>query len=645
MAIDPVRGVLVWTATADQLGVHDVILRVKDNVGGVALQPFQVTVVASNTPSIITSSPLTKASVEAGPVIISLDPAATYLRTNQDDSRVAVPIDLRAIGLLPGDLITLESLGSWLPHPTLQPMSGLLGVFSASNVLLASPNVNRVRDAVDAGLDFETISTFIGGFPTDIPEDFEIPAQANGVTVEIPKYASFLFVSVHDSLYNDNSSPIHDLAVRVQRGTPYRYFVRAQDADGDILSYRLDKAPSGMTINSASGEVRWNATTAQVGKHSIVIVADDGRGGAAKQEFDLQVIADSPNNSPAFTSTPRKSIQIDRRYVYAAEAIDPNGDPLSYSLPIAPAGMTIDANGLVQWQPTANQFGVQAVSIQVDDGRGGFTRQDYTINVTAQQLNSAPSIVSNPRFDATLGKLYQYDAQATDADGDSLIWNLRSGPRGLSIDPNRGTIRWTPTLDQLGQQTVELDVLDGQGGTATQRFTLMVRSSNLPPLFESSPPTKATIGRPYVYEAVAIDPDGDGLTITLIQSPIGMSLDLATGLLNWVPETEQLGPHEVELLVTDSRGATVHQTYTVVVSELAEDAPPVITSSPVLAGLVGSTYTYLITADDPEGQSLSFGLTTAPTDMTIVGSTLQWSPTTSDVGDHLVIRSSDGSSG
>ncbi|MCF7962081.1 MAG: putative Ig domain-containing protein [Pirellula sp.] len=418
--------------------------------------------------------------------------------------------------------------------------------------------------------------------------------------------------------------------------SPYLYAVRAQDADGDGVSYRLDTAPAGMTINPSSGEVRWVATAGQIGRHSIIVAAEDGHGGTALQSFELQVVANGLNAPPIFISSPRTSIQIGRRYLYAVEAFDPSGDSLSYSLLTAPTGMTISAAGLVQWQPTADQLGDQPVSIQVDDGRGGIIRQDYIVNVASQLVNSGPTIVTSPQNSATLGQMYQYDPQATDADGDSLTWNLRSAPAGMSIDPNRGTIRWTPTSDQLGQQTVELDVLDGQGGTGTQHFTLMVRSGNLPPILLSSPRTHATFGRPYVYEAVAIDPDGDGLTFTLIKSPIGMSLDPATGLLNWVPGTDQLSPHHVELLVTDSRGATVRQSYVVEASKLTEDAPPVITSSPVLTGLVGSTYTYSITANDPENQSLSLALTTGPTNMTIVGSTLQWSPTTSEVGNHRV---------
>jgi hypothetical protein len=65
----------------------------------------------------------------------------------------------------------------------------------------------------------------------------------------------------------------------------------------------------------------------------------------------------------------------------------------------------------------------------------------------------------------------------------------------MSIDAVRGTIRWTPTADQLGSQSVVVRVLDGQGGFATQSYTVAVRALNLPPGITSTPPTTASVNR------------------------------------------------------------------------------------------------------------------------------------------------------
>ena len=71
------------------------------------------------------------------------------------------------------------------------------------------------------------------------------------------------------------------------------------------------------------------------------------------------------------------------------QATDADGDPLAYDLPTAPAGMTIDAGGVIRWTPAASQFGPNDVTVRVQDGRGGVATQAFTVNVTAQPSEPA----------------------------------------------------------------------------------------------------------------------------------------------------------------------------------------------------------------------------------------------------------------
>jgi Ca2+-binding RTX toxin-like protein len=58
----------------------------------------------------------------------------------------------------------------------------------------------------------------------------------------------------------------------------YTYEVVAVDPDiGDVLSYILEQAPSGMTIDSSTGLIQWVPAESQVGNHTVkVIVIDTG---------------------------------------------------------------------------------------------------------------------------------------------------------------------------------------------------------------------------------------------------------------------------------------------------------------------------------------------------------------------------------
>src|SRR5205085_1090953 len=113
-----------------------------------------------------------------------------------------------------------------------------------------------------------------------------------------------------------------------------------------------------------------------------------------------------------------------------------------------------------------------------------------------------------------------------------------------------------------------------------QSFAITVRGVNVPPLISSTPPTKATIGQAYTYAVQASDVNGDPLAFTLATAPAGMTIDATSGLIQWTPDATQVGARIVEIRVEDGQGGAAGQTYTVVVSQPAQNAPPVISSRP-----------------------------------------------------------------
>ena len=67
----------------------------------------------------------------------------------------------------------------------------------------------------------------------------------------------------------------------------YEYVVRATDSDGDRLTFELETAPAGMTIESGTGQITWMIPPGNRGVFHVKVLAKDGQGGTAYQEFDL----------------------------------------------------------------------------------------------------------------------------------------------------------------------------------------------------------------------------------------------------------------------------------------------------------------------------------------------------------------------
>ena len=422
--------------------------------------------------------------------------------------------------------------------------------------------------------------------------------------------------------------------------SPYEYRVRAQDADGEVVSYALSEAPAGMEIDSATGRVTWTPTAQQLGGTTATVIAIDDDGAQTQQIIALNVVDSAANAAAEITSLPRTDVQVGRPYLYQIEASDPNGDPLTYTLVEGPVGMEVDEQGLVTWLPGADQAGENQITLSIDDGRGSAIQQSFTLSVSNYATNTTPEIISAPsNYGVAIGSLYQYDAQAFDADGDVVLWQLIEGPIGMSLDPERGTLRWQPNADLLGRHTVTIEAIDSLGASTQQSFDLAVRGANVAPMITSVPLTTATAEQEYRYQVLANDVDGEALTYRLSQSPEGMTIDATSGVVQWQPTAGQVGVTIISVVVEDEQQASTTQTYRIEISAAPPNLAPAIISQPQGFATAGATYRYQVQAEDPNDDTLAYQLITGPSGMQIDGTTgeLTWEPDTTASGQYTVI--------
>jgi hypothetical protein len=456
-------------------------------------------------------------------------------------------------------------------------------------------------------------------------------------------------------------------------GVAYSYPVAASDPNGDVLTYSLAQAPSGMTINASTGLIAWTPTAVQAGAQPVSVRVADPGGLSATQSFSVTVTA--TNSPPQFTSSPLTTATVGVAYAYAARASDPNGDVLTYALAQAPTGMTINAStGQIAWTPSASQAGTQPVAVRAADPGGLSVTQTYTVTVTA--ANAAPQIVTSPVVSATEGVTYAYDVNATDPNGDVLTYALTQAPAGMTINAATGLIAWTPISTQSGAQNVTVRVADPGGLTVLQSFTITVDAgAPVPTTTRVDPATPATIAAAAGSQAgVTLNwyrvrmaanylqfmhlVNGAGQTWSVddhattsaswsagpftetrtITVPAGLaagSYDIRVGLSGGNPWTDlvlAMGPG-----VTDPANDHRYKVGTLTIGSLTNQ-PPLISSAPVTAGIVGTAYRYTVAASDPNGDVLVYSLTQAPSGMAINANSgvISWTPTSAQLGNQSV---------
>ncbi|MCA2837876.1 MAG: putative Ig domain-containing protein, partial [Microcystis sp. M078S1] len=227
----------------------------------------------------------------------------------------------------------------------------------------------------------------------------------------------------------------------------------------------------------------------------------------------------------------------------------------------------------------------------VSDGKGGNDSQtiSFIINpsnliVSAVSANNAPEFTTNPELKIIVGNDYSYDANAVDADNDTLFYSLSLAPDGLTIDNNTGVLSWqSPTI---GNYNISISVEDGKGGRDTQTYNLGVVTNvidsqpNRPPVFVSNPVVYGNLNTEYRYDADATDADNDNLTYSVINAPNGLVINQNTGVVTFTPTVS--GESKITLQVDDGKGGIATQAYTLLVLEKeTNNYAPVIISEPV----------------------------------------------------------------
>ncbi|WP_414529920.1 putative Ig domain-containing protein, partial [Nodularia chucula] len=445
-----------------------------------------------------------------------------------------------------------------------------------------------------------------------------------------------------------NLAPVITSTPRTQTrlGNSYYYRVEATDPDGDILTYSLQTAPTGMTITD-DGTIIWTPNAAQFGNHSVAIKVSDSSS-TSTQSFNLNVSNTAANYPPSITSAPNLITNIDRTYEYNLTGSDPDNDLLLWSLDAAPSGMVIDEqSGTLRWQPQKDQIGEHNVKVRLTDTGGSFVGQEFTLTVTGTNIPAA--IVSNPITRAAQNQLYTYTVVATDPENDQFTFSLGRKPTGMTIDDN-GTIQWIPLPNQIGSQEIEVLVRDSQGAVTTQIYTIEVGATaiNHAPSIISTPVYLAAVGSVYNYQVQATDSDiGDSLTYQLLSVPtgiVGMSINSTTGLLTW--NNPVAGNYKIVVGAVDAAGLGAAQGFTLTARV---NNPPVIGSNPVLTATPGTVYAYDIIASDANSDRLTYTLDQVSRDLGMTLDALgrlRWTPTVGNVGNHtVVITVNDGNGG
>jgi uncharacterized RmlC-like cupin family protein len=382
------------------------------------------------------------------------------------------------------------------------------------------------------------------------------------------------------------------------------------DPDGDSLAYRVTQAPTNGTLSGSAPNYTYRPDSNFNGTDLLRFVVSDGAITSAVATVSITVtpINDAPTASPASLVVVEDGVLL-----VTLAGSDPEGDSLSFDVSQSPTnGTLVGTAPNLTYKPKADFNGADALKFRVRDG--SLTSTVATISITVSPVNDAPKATPaslSLNEDASRAIVLA----GSDAEGSPLTFEVSVPPANGALSGAPPNITYTPDPDFNGLDTFEFTVADGSLISVPATVTLTVQPRNDPPKANSASRSVAE-NTSVAIDLTGSDIDGDSLTFNIIQAPTNGVLTGTSPNYIYRPNTNFTGTDALRFTVSDGVATSAVATVSIAISEVNQ-APTALAKSTSVAedGSVAIT----LTANDPDGDSLTFAVTQAPTRGSLTG--------------------------
>ena len=419
--------------------------------------------------------------------------------------------------------------------------------------------------------------------------------------------------------------------------------VSASDSDGDTLSYSASGLPSGLSISSSSGFISGTISddTDDSSPYNVTVtVTDDGsptKSAQASFTWNISAFNNAPTIDVISTQT---NIAKDVIAGLSVVASDTDGDDLTYSATGLPSGLSINSttgsiSGTISDDADDNSPYAVTITVSDDGDPAKSAEASFTWNVSA--FNHAPTITAISDQTDITKDIISLQVSAADSDGDDLSYTAIALPSGLSINPNTGLISGTISDDANDSSPYSITITvtdDGDPAKSAQAsFTWNVSAFNNAPTIDVIS-NQTNIAKDVIagLSVVASDTDGDDLTYSANGLPSGLSISSSTGLISGTisDDANDSSPYSVTIIVTDDGSPTKNAQTSFTWNVTAFNNAPTITAISDQTDITKDVISLQVSANDSDGDDLSYTATGLPNGLSISSSTGLISGTLSD---------------
>ncbi len=259
--------------------------------------------------------------------------------------------------------------------------------------------------------------------------------------------------------------------------------------------------------------------------------------------------------------------------------------------------------------------------------------------------NRPPVIGGSPSTAGREAIAYAFTPTASDPDGNPLSFSISNKPSWASFSTSNGRLSGTPPAGSAGSYAgIVISASDGSLSASLGSFTITV-APNRAPTISGTPAATVTSGQAYSFTPTASDPDGNPISFSIVNRPTWATFSATTGRLSGTPASSAVGEYvDIRISVGDGMANTALAAFSITVDQA--NRPPTISGAPATSVVAGQAYSFIPTANDPDGDAISFSITGKPSWAAFDTGTgrLSGTPGAGTIGSYpnVVITASDG---
>lgn len=326
------------------------------------------------------------------------------------------------------------------------------------------------------------------------------------------------------------------------------------------------------------------------------------------------------NKPPTISGEPGASVIEGAAYAFVPVATDDDGDPLTFGIDGQPPWTLFDrATGSLTGVPAPEDVGTyRGLVIWVSDGDNKSQLPAFDIAVKSGRFstNGAPEISGAPETSVKAGSDYRFRPDASDPDGDPLMFAIWNAPAWAHFDVATGELGGVPSeSDARTYRNIVISVSDGRSNTTLPPFDISVvpAQTNTPPDISGTPTPTVASGGTYVFVPTAADADGDTLTFSIANRPSWATFDTVSGRLAGTPGDADVGSFGgIVISVSDGQASASLAPFSIIVNAATSNTPPTISGTAPASVVSGDAYVFQPVADDADGDALTFSIANRP---------------------------------